>query len=590
MSRLPVPEPTIFSGEPIQYPDWQSSFHALIDRENSPSSDKMYYLKRYVSGSAKEAISGLFLQNSSEAYERPWNFLDERFGHPFIITKAYRDKLQRWPKIGVRDHQSLRKFADFLSSVKTAMQVIQGLNFLNDYIENQKFLTKLPDWLISRWNREANKCLREEKAYPHFNTYVTFITAEADLICNLISSCNAVKEAEALDNVRKGQKTKDIRENKTNFSAKTTEESSKVPNGNLTPQPKCTFCKKMDHHLDACLKFQTEVLKNRITFVKENRLCFGCLKKGHASRNCRKRLACTTCNKKHPTCLHADKGTSEKKEDISEDGSVNVPKSTSCTSQGVLSTSTSMIVPLWLSSSSRPEKEVLDYSILDTQSAATFILKETCHELDTETQPTKLRLSTITSQESLIDSQRVSNLQARGYNSDLKIPTPIAYPSTSIAADEDHIPTKTTAKNWDHLRPIEDKMHDSLDCNVGLLIGYDCSQALTPTEVIVSESNEPYGIKTDLGWSIVGGSDVKSGRSFCHRVAVKELPAVTMNDIVRILESDLRKTKTIKRLLKKICNSLRLWKKELKEPKMDTMKCHCHSRNGLYCLTIARWR
>jgi len=29
-SRLPAPEPTIFSGEPILYPDWKSSFHALI--------------------------------------------------------------------------------------------------------------------------------------------------------------------------------------------------------------------------------------------------------------------------------------------------------------------------------------------------------------------------------------------------------------------------------------------------------------------------------------------------------------------------------------------------------------------------------
>ena len=73
MSRLPAPEPTIFSGEPIHYSDWKSSFHALIHRKNLPSSDKMYYLKRYVSGSAKEAINGLFLQNSSEAYERAWN-------------------------------------------------------------------------------------------------------------------------------------------------------------------------------------------------------------------------------------------------------------------------------------------------------------------------------------------------------------------------------------------------------------------------------------------------------------------------------------------------------------------------------------
>ena len=224
LSRLPVPEPTVFSGEPIQYPDCKSCFHALIDRKALPSSNKMYYLKHYVGGAAREAISGLFLQNSSEAYERAWSILDERFGHPSIITKDYRDKLQRWPKIGARDHQGLRKFSDFLSSVLTAMHVIQGLNFLNDYIENQTLLVKLPDWFIARWNREANKHLKEHETYPDFKAFVTSVSAEADLVCNPISSCNAVKELEMSVNVHKGQRNKDIKGNKTIFSAKATEE------------------------------------------------------------------------------------------------------------------------------------------------------------------------------------------------------------------------------------------------------------------------------------------------------------------------------------------------------------------------------
>ena len=55
------------------------------------------------------------------------------------------------------------------------------------------------------------------------------------------------------------------------------------------------------------------------------------------------------------------------------------------------------------------------------------------------------------------------------------------------------------------------------------------------------------GCKTDLGWSIVGGNDMKSGRSSCHKVAVKELPAVTMSDIVGILESDFKENRDDKK-------------------------------------------
>ena len=153
------------------------------------------------------------------------------------------------------------------------------------------------------------------------------------------------------------------------------------------------------------------------------------------------------CKKKHPTCLHENLSAPEKTEDRSDSEFTSVPKSTSYTSQGVSTTSTSMIVTVWFQQAPcRPGKELLVYAILDTQSDATFILKETCDELGAKTEPTKLRFSTITCRELLVDNVKVSSLQVRGYNSDLKIPIPTAYTRTVIPSDEGHIPTKSTAK------------------------------------------------------------------------------------------------------------------------------------------------
>ena len=192
-------------------------------------------------------------------------------------------------------------------------------------------------------------------------------------------------------------------------------------------------------------------------------------------------------NKNHPTCLYVERYTKkpEEKKRNEEQESTNVRKTTSCSSQGASSVTTSMIVPVWLSSLSKLDKEVLVYAILDTQSDASFILKETCEKLDAETEPTKLRRSTITNQDSLVDSQRVSRLQVRGYNSNVQIHIPVAFTSTSISDDEEHIPTKAAVKNWEHLTPTEDKMRDLFHCNVGLLIGYDCSQASTQEKFLV---------------------------------------------------------------------------------------------------------
>ena len=39
LSRLPVPELTIFNGDPLKFPGWKSSFDTLIDQKGIPSKE-----------------------------------------------------------------------------------------------------------------------------------------------------------------------------------------------------------------------------------------------------------------------------------------------------------------------------------------------------------------------------------------------------------------------------------------------------------------------------------------------------------------------------------------------------------------------
>jgi len=301
--------------------------------------------------------------------------------------------------------------------------------------------------------------------------FVALVITEADLAFHPISYRNAVKEAEMFENVRKGQKVKDATDNRTTFSVKTNQETFKELTRIERQQLKCTFCKKTDHQLDGCSKFKLEILVTRMMFVKENRLCFGCLKKGHVSKDCQRRLTCFTCNKKHLTCLHKDKSIQVMKEQRKVCDSTYVSESNSYALPEVSHTNTSMIVPVWLSTSSRPDKEVLVYAMLDNQSAATFVLDEGCSDLSAEAEPTKLQVSTISTLEELLNKQKIKDLQVQGYSTHVKIPITIPFTRTKIPTDESDIPTKSPAKKWNHLCPIENKMQDLLDCNVGFLIG-----------------------------------------------------------------------------------------------------------------------
>ncbi len=118
-NRLPVPVPQVFSGNPLDYIEFERSFKTLIESRGIPPGEKLYYLKQYVTGPAKEAIEGFFYGATLEAYEGAWKTLQERYGHPFKIQQAFRAKLSKWPKINTKDALSLQKFARQKNSPST---------------------------------------------------------------------------------------------------------------------------------------------------------------------------------------------------------------------------------------------------------------------------------------------------------------------------------------------------------------------------------------------------------------------------------------------------------------------------------------
>ncbi|CAI5678523.1 unnamed protein product [Oreochromis niloticus] len=170
----------------------------------------------------------------------------------------------------------------------------------------------------------------------------------------------------------------------------------------------------------------------------------------------------------------------------------------------------------------------------------------------------------MTSTTTVVSSQRVSNLQVRGFYSNKRISLPPVYMRDFIPANRTHIPTNETAEVWAHLVHLQSEIAPLQDCEVGLLIGYDCSQALLPREVVSGKENEPYAQRTDLGWSIVGNRnpcvDYGDAIGISHRIAVRQVipdvessvnlkrvvhyvsqtkvKEVTPSDIIRVLELD----------------------------------------------------
>lgn len=76
-----------------------------------------------------------------------------------------------------------------------------------------------------------------------------------------------------------------------------------------------------------------------------------------------------------------------------------------------------------------------------------------------------------------------------------------------------------------------------INCEVGLLIGYNCSQALLPREVVSCKDDEPFTQRTDLGWSIVGcvnpGVDYGNAIGSSHMVVARPVTPQSLSESMK---------------------------------------------------------
>ena len=403
------------------------------------------------------------------------------------------------------------------------MDSIKGLSCLDDDRENRKLLHKLPEWVVNRWNRIVVQYKEKEKQFPPFKEFMLFVEREAKIACDPVTSVHALKQDQSQTHTDKpsSRSRSDRRPTFNMFKGRTllteaNNDQMRMPETELKPdKKKCTLCHK-GHDIDDCRQFLAKSVEDRKSFAREKQLCFGCLCSGHVSKECKNRKQCRKCNKMHPTSLHGDnkipKRSNRENTSVKEivDGQSTVDRR-SASMLGVSFKShsrecqmSSMVLPVYLSHDDYPGTERLVYALLDSQSDTTFILEDTYKALGLNGVEVNLMLSTMTAENMVVKTVKIKGLSVRGFSSNMKIQLPTTYSRQIMPANRSHIPSPEMAKKFPHLSSIASELLPLQDCEIGLLIGYNCARALMPREVIAPDTEGPYAQRTELGWGIVG--------------------------------------------------------------------------------------
>ena len=308
--------------------------------------------------------------------------------------------------------------------------------------------------------------------------------------------------------------------------------------------------------------------------VKRYGLCRGCLRHGHIWRECRSKRRCEKCGYSHPTLLHNDsKGRSPtiSAKKPAESSVTNASQANSIeTSATTFKVAVdgddrksaclhTMIVPVILRSQDDPDRQTIVYPVLDPQSDACFVTETTLQKVGSKGEKMALQLSTMAGK-ATVNCYRATGLSVQGLTTTDRINLPVTYSRAEIPAERHLIPRASTLQEWKHLKRLTEELPPYLpDAEIGLLIGLNCLRAVKPREIIPGSGEDPWAIKTELGWSVVGFVEGPPSALTCHCVQVEESKhchfvfktqarEVSPLEVARMFEADFRDEPTEKKI------------------------------------------
>ena len=148
-------------------------------------------------------------------------------------------------------------------------------------------------------------------------------------------------------------------------------------------------------------------------------------------------------------------------------------------------------------------KGIIAFAMLDTCCQGTFATENLMNQLDMNSIRTSIGIRTLIGNREqssyLLDGLSVSKL-VLGPNEKAKwFRLPSTFTRKKIPVDQSEIAISATLKQWKHLDRISRGIGRSESITVDLLIETNFLKALKPLEVIPSQVNGPYAIRTALG-------------------------------------------------------------------------------------------
>ena len=494
---IPKIEILKFSGDPTKYTRFIKTFEANVEISVQDSNKRLLLLLQHCEGEAKRLIEFCLLLSPDEGYLKAKDILKDHFGRKNLIARSYMNKLHSDVSIKADDGKELINLAYDLEECEFTFRCLNLHSYVNNFDNIVKIVNRLPYSIRTRWVRAAAES-EKRGCEPSFNDLVEFVKNEAEIAKSVY--------AKVVEN-----KTKKV----SKFQTHSTSISSAV--ATTTNKPNCYLCFGA-HKLWDCCKFREKNVNEKISFMRQNRLCDNCFKKGHIARYCRSEATCTVdgCRRKHHSLLHQEQTRESKNNDQrrekQEPGmeSSTVAMVSSVSSAGSHHQQVSLnIIPVRVTAGKR---NIETYAFLDQGSTTTLCDERLLEQLNVHGEDAIYSITTINRTTENHKGKRISLCVSALQNEEDSVNLANVYSVQDLPVTPNKVLSKRDLKMWPHLQDVSIPVIPNGE--VLLLIGVDVPEVFWTIDEKRGSRDEPFAIKTVLGWSVIGATQGKQNKGF----------------------------------------------------------------------------
>ena len=279
-AKLPKLVITRFNGS---YHDWLrfwGQFTAEIDSAEIADVMKFSYLKELVDPKIRSKIDGLPF--TAAGYERAKKILADRYGDTSEIVNSYVEEIINLPTITSAQPAKIHAFYDKLMYCVQSLETLEKLSDVNGQV--RLTLNKLPGI--------RGDLVRTEQKWKEWD------------FTQLVAALQAWTERNPIEAKReeKPQESPYKRRDKPLRVYQTRQAEHKTR--------ACVYCETTEHKSSAC-NTVTEITERK-KLLTEKRLCYNCTGANHRASECKSKMTCQNCAKRHHSSICDQKIAAEK--------------------------------------------------------------------------------------------------------------------------------------------------------------------------------------------------------------------------------------------------------------------------------------